>query len=598
MFDSNSTGSPQSFQQESVPDQGSSSLEKSCDKCSDVLAPDDTAETPSAPPLEATYAAPLTPLQAWEMWEALDTTEKCEAILTTYEATHWLDPEPLGILTTFRHTPPGRWEQIKLQYKLIGGNPFDLQHAVDAHLQEQATQAGLATPSEPSRPKLLRISARLLKQTTYPELVEVVDDVLPAGCTVLTGKSKDGKSMMAYNLAVAVASGGKALGQYNVQAGSVWYMALEDGERRTKARLEHMEAQMGELSEAAQDRLTFTCWEAPRLGEGLEDEIREWITTTPDARLIIIDILEKVRPLRKLGGNVYGEDYAATAPISRLAQEHNVAILIVHHANKLNPTDFRDTASGAMSLIGGADNFWSLSRMPMQEEATLRITGRDIRQECDLAMQFRDGYWTVLGDAATTVINPAHQAIIDALRMADYPMTPKQLATVLPQTDYETLKVHLGRLVQRGLLVRDNGHYRVRIVTPEPEPDHAPPRVTPVTVLPTEEPEPPRPAAEAATAMEPPTQPTPLMDTPVCTPAVREETPAPVLWSNRVTEVTPATTALPQASKDELIFRSSPTNGLHRGQTKPRTRCHHVWHTAGEGVRCTGCGVHHPGRLT
>jgi hypothetical protein len=548
----------------------------------DGATPSDTTAT--APQDSAAYTTLKTGLDAWEMWEALDTAEKCGAILTTYDAVHWLDPEPLAILATFRHDPPGRWEQIKLQYKLIGGNPFDLQHAVEALLRAQAPPSALETTAAPPTFKVVRISARTLKQTTYPPLAEVVDEVLPAGCTVLTGKSKDGKSMMAYNLAVAVASGGKALGQYNVMAGSVWYMALEDGERRAKARLEHMEAQMGELSEEAQDRLTFTLWDAPRLGEGLEDAIREWMTTTPDARLIIIDILEKIRPLRKLGGNMYGEDYAATAPIARLAQEHNVSILIIHHANKLNPHDFRDSASGAMSLIGGADNFWSLSRLPMQEEATLRVTGRDIRQECELAMQFRDGYWTVVGDAATTVLNPAHQAIIETLRTAGYPMTPRQLATTLG-TDYDTLKVHLGRLVHRGLIVKDSyGHYSVRIVTPESETSHAAsstPRVTPVTVLPPEASEAPTVAADPAPAATPPLQPMPLMYTPSCTPEVQEEGPtpktAPVLGSNRVTEVTEASTVLPPVTtpKDELIFRHAPPNGQGQLPIEGYTHGHH-----------------------
>ena len=72
--------------------------------------------------------------------------------------------------------------------------------------------------------------------------------------------------------------------------------------------------------------------------------------------------------LRKVNGNTYAEDYAATSSLTRLAEEHNVAILILHHSNKSNPADFRDSASGAMSLIGGADNFWSLSRQPMSED--------------------------------------------------------------------------------------------------------------------------------------------------------------------------------------------------------------------------------------
>jgi len=183
-------------------------------------------------------------------------------------------------------------------------------------------------------------------------------------------------------------------------------------------------------------------------------------------------------------------------------------------------------------------------------------------------MQFRDGYWTVMGDAATTVINPAHQTIIETLRTAGYPMTPKQLSSVV-DTPYETLKVHLGRLVQRGLLVKDNGHYSVRIATPEsvPAPPSAP-RVTPVTVLPPEEPEATTGAADPVSVTEPPLQPMPLMYTPSCTPEVQEEAPtsnhAPALESNRVTPGTE--TLIPtSAPKDELIFRHTPTHGQPNG---------------------------------
>ena len=65
------------------------------------------------------------------------------------------------------------------------------------------------------------------------------------------------------------------------------------------------------------DRLAFTLWKAPRLGEGLKEEIVDWITTTPDARLLIIDILEKIRPPRKPHGNNYAQDYEPTATLNR-----------------------------------------------------------------------------------------------------------------------------------------------------------------------------------------------------------------------------------------------------------------------------------------
>ena len=97
----------------------------------------------------------------------------------------------------------------------------------------------------------------------------------------------------------------------------------------------------------------------------------------------------------------------------------------------------------------------------------LQITGRDLLETPELAMEFKDGFWTARGDAATTVLNPAHQALIDTLRTAGYPMTPTQLATVLG-ANLNTTKVHLMRLTERGLVWKDGqGHYAPRIMGPE-----------------------------------------------------------------------------------------------------------------------------------
>src|SRR5438067_12209167 len=76
-------------------------------------------------------------LDAWKMWQELDTPDKLNVILTYYSAVQWLEPEELQILASFRHQPPGKWAQIKLRYKQIGGNPYDLQCTVDQLVKSQ-----------------------------------------------------------------------------------------------------------------------------------------------------------------------------------------------------------------------------------------------------------------------------------------------------------------------------------------------------------------------------------------------------------------------------------------------------------------------------
>ena len=77
-----------------------------------------------------------------------------------------------------------------------------------------------------------------------------------------------------------------------------------------------------------------------------------------------------------------------------------------------------------MSLVGGADNFWSLNRQPLSEDATLKVTGRDLPHEHDLAMQFKDGYWTALGETRLVVMSSERQAIVDVLQDRQRPLTP------------------------------------------------------------------------------------------------------------------------------------------------------------------------------
>ena len=135
-----------------------------------------------------------------------------------------------------------------------------------------------------------------------------------------------------------------------------------------------------------------------------------------------------------------------------------MAILIIHHANKLNPDDFRDSASGCMSLIGGADNFWSLARMPMAEDATLNVIGRDVLPQ-ELSLEFKDGYWTVLGEKRLVVMSKEREAIVAALRASQRPLTPTQIAKAVDKK-LATTTMTLRKMLDTGVVIQPTeGHY-------------------------------------------------------------------------------------------------------------------------------------------
>ena len=395
-------------------------------------------------------------LDAWEMWEELDTLGKLKVILTHFSAAEWLEPEALQVLASFRHQPPGKWAQIRLKYKEIGGSAYDLQSAVDQFLVEQSEpQSSQTAPSATFQ----SITAPELYAKDLPPLAYIVEDILPIGATLFVGHAKDGKSLAMWNLCMAVAEGGLVFGRYPATPGDVLYLALEDGARRAKKRLTDQMQAMGITTPPS--RLSLVLWDAPRLGEGLEEALTAWLEAHSSAKLLVIDILEKVRPRRTKNGSVYQDDYLALAPLQRLAQEREIAIVIVHHVNKGKAEDFRDGISGSMSLAGAADTLWVLQRLAGEADAALRITGRDV-ETLDLALQFRDGFWTALGDAEEYRWSQESKAVVEALRNAGRPMTPQQLAKELGVFE-ATMRQRLKRMAERGEVINlGDGRYIAR----------------------------------------------------------------------------------------------------------------------------------------
>jgi RecA-family ATPase len=146
------------------------------------------------------------------------------------------------------------------------------------------------------------------------------------------------------------------------EQGDVLALMLEDSDRRLQRRLTQMlGANLGEWPA----RLTYaTSW--PRLNEGGIDWIREWITRSPNARLVVIDILERVRQLtnNKDKRTTYSADYDPLIKLHELATEAMIAILVLHHQRKLGADDLIDTLSGTLGFGGAVDSVLILGKAP------------------------------------------------------------------------------------------------------------------------------------------------------------------------------------------------------------------------------------------
>jgi len=299
-------------------------------------------------------------------------------------------------------------------------------------------------------------TAEELMAKVFPEPKWIVPGVLPEGATILAGSPKTGKSWMALGIGVAVASGGTALGGKLVEQGSVLYLALEDNPRRLQGRLKKVLA-----GEKPPRNLVLTDrW--PRLGEGGLEAIEAWLISHSDARLVIVDTLEKIRP-KGAGRNVNREDYEAVEPLLSLAAKYNVAVFVVHHLRKGSADDPLDEVSGSHGLTGGVDGVLVLKRERGRADAFLYVTGRDIEQERELALSWDGGTaaWRIAGDAEEYRGSKERTEIVECLSSAQGPMGPKEVSDALGK-GYNPTKQLLWKMSNDGdLRSVGNGKYVV-----------------------------------------------------------------------------------------------------------------------------------------
>lgn len=245
---------------------------------------------------------------------------------------------------------------------------------------------------ETSTPVLSFIGADALLGKQFGEMREAVNGMFVEGLTLLCGASKIGKSWLVLQLCCAVASGRPFLGRPTEQ-GDVLYLALEDSERRLKARLT-------KLGEAPGSALSFAT-QCRTLDDGLLDDLHSWAEAVQSPRLIVIDTLQKVRggatPSR---ANAYAADYAAMSRLKSFADERHIAVVLVHHLNKMKDvSDPYDRISGSTGLMGAADTTILIARERDSDDAKVILTGRDVWSD-DFMLRMRDGRWSAVSGEA------------------------------------------------------------------------------------------------------------------------------------------------------------------------------------------------------
>lgn len=242
-------------------------------------------------------------------------------------------------------------------------------------------------------------SAAWLSTQLLPPVEYVVPGVIPEGLTLLVAPPKVGKSWMVLGIALAAAVGGHVFGAIPVDRRPVLYLALEDGPRRLQSRMRALGIDHGP------DGLMFL----PRLDTPAAAAIQAFLDRHgPDKPLVILDTLGKIRGT--YGGNdAYGHDYTQMSALKDLVDAMpGSSLVVVHHTNKGEKTDFLDSVSGTQGLAGAADSILAIKRNRGTGDATLHVTSRDAA-EGEYAVTMTDGVWQLDGDGLRDAAQRATQ---------------------------------------------------------------------------------------------------------------------------------------------------------------------------------------------
>lgn len=303
------------------------------------------------------------------------------------------------------------------------------------------------------------LSMTELYDSSFEPRVPVVDGLLNSGTYIFAGAPKVGKSFFMAQLAYHVAMG-VPLWDYPVRQGSVLYLALEDDYARLQQRLAMM------FGDESTDKL-YLAVKSKTIKDGLAEQMECFVREHKDARLIIIDTLQRIR--ESDGDKMsYGSDYDNMTPLKEFSDKTGVAIIVVHHTRKMAADDVCETISGTNGLLGAVDGALILyKKKRTSSEATLDIIGRDQQeQEITLEKDLETCVWKKV-KAEIDLFVPKVDEVLELIshfitkENPEWEGTSSELIDMVPGLDEVIQSNTLVRRlnINRGKLYKDYGIY-------------------------------------------------------------------------------------------------------------------------------------------
>ena len=275
---------------------------------------------------------------------------------------------------------------------------------------------------------------------------------------IIGGEPKCGKSFLALDLAVSVASGCACLGRFRAaRAARVLLYAAEDPLHVVRERLEGITAARG----VALHDLPLFVITAPRLR--LDDSTHcERLSETVEKIHPALLVLDPFVRLHTIDENAAGEVAPLLAFLRHLQRKHQLAVALVHHARK----DAGRSRPG--QALRGSSEFhaWGDSNLYLRrrdQSLCLSVEHRAARSPDDLTLELAtDPLALRVIDSPPTADPPnqisAVQRIEQALVAAAAPLNVRHLRAVC-RIRSETLCATLDALVATGRVIRSTNGY-------------------------------------------------------------------------------------------------------------------------------------------
>ena len=311
-----------------------------------------------------------------------------------------------------------------------------------------------------------------LYQTAFRSRPPIIDGLLYAGAYILAGAPKIGKSFLVAQIAYHVSTGRK-LWDFDVHQGTVLYLALEDDYQRIQSRMFMM------YGVNDTPNLHFAT-AAGKIGNGLDEQLENFMREHPNTKLIIIDTMQKIR---ELGGEAYSyaSDYEIIGRLKQFADKYCICVLTVHHTRKQPAGDAFEMISGTTGLLGCADGSLLMQKKKRTAlEATIDVVGRDQQDQILYLKKDPETQIWNLEHMENELHKEPPDAVLETvakLVKENWCGSPTELAMLLqvgmqPNTLTKHLNINAGRLFEEyGVQYENTRTHAGRKITLTPVPE-------------------------------------------------------------------------------------------------------------------------------